>query len=71
MITAKVAFRSQLDTSGKDSYPALGAQDGWFLDLTQPLRQVRMISMLPLVEGNNLSMREILSEGLPLYILCE
>ena len=43
----------------------------WVLDLTWVLRPVRMISMLPSVEGNNLSIREILSEGLPLYILCE
>ena len=57
--------------AGPIRYEAQTKEGGGFLDLTRLLRQVRMISMLPPVEGNNLSIREILSEGLPLYILCE
>ena len=56
----------------RDSLRGADREGDGFLDLTRLLRQVRIISMLPSVEGNNLSIREILSEGLPLYILlCE
>ena len=55
----------------RDSLRGADREGGEFLDLTRLLRQVRMISMLLPVEGNNLSIWEILSEGLSLYILCE